>query len=137
MRAPTYCVPVWIADATSSTGERLNSAAFWETDELSRQGILGRNTLRSSPLRQIDLSVSRFVRVGERQLTLRIDAFNVLNVANFGSPETDLRVTKAFGRPFQSYANALGTGTLTGGGLMPVQQVGGPRSIQLSLRFTF
>jgi hypothetical protein len=130
-------VPAWIADAASVTGERLNPEAFSASDELLRQGTLGRNTLRSSPLRQIDLSVSRFVRVGERRLTLRLDAFNVLNVPSFGPPETDLDQDVVFGRPFQSYAEALGTGTLTRGGLMPVQQVGGPRSIQLSLRFAF
>ena len=129
-------VPVWIANAASATGESLNRAAFTAPSELLRQGTLGRNTLRSSPLRQIDLSISRFVRVGERRLTLRLDAFNVLNVPSFGPPLTGLD-DLGFGRPYQSYANALGTGTLTGGGLMPVQQVGGPRSIQLSLRFAF
>jgi hypothetical protein len=75
--------------------------------------------------------------MGERRLTLRVDAFNVLNAANFGPPQTDYAQTSAFGRPFQSYADALGTGTLTRGGLMPVQQVGGPRSIQLTLRLDF
>jgi hypothetical protein len=134
---PVENVPVWIADATSPTGERLNPAAFAASTELRRQGMLGRNTLRGSPLRQIDLSLSRFVRVGERRLTLRLDAFNVLNVPNFGPPQTDRAQSTAFGKPFQSYAEALGTGTLTRGGLMPVQQAGGPRSIQVSLRFDF
>jgi hypothetical protein len=129
-------VPLWIADAASPTGERLNSAAFVRITEL-RQGTLGRNTLRSSPLRQMDMSVSRFVRIGERRVTLRLDAFNILNVPNFGPPEAKLGASDTLGRPFRSYADALGTGTLTGGGLMPVQQVGGPRSIQVSLRFTF
>jgi hypothetical protein len=128
-------VPVWIADPTNPTGESLNPAAFAKPAEF-RQGTLGRNTLRSSPLRQIDLSISRFVRVGERRLTLRLDAFNVLNVPSFGPPRTGLD-SLTFGRPFQSYADALGTGTLTGGGLTPVQQVGGPRAIQFSLRFAF
>jgi hypothetical protein len=133
---PVENIPVWIADPTGPTGQVLNLAAFAKPTEW-RQGTLGRNTVRSSPLRQIDLSISRFVRVGERRLTVRLDAFNVLNVPSFGSPETDLDRGQAFGRPFQSYADALGTGTLTRGGLVPVQQVGGPRSIQLSLRFAF
>jgi hypothetical protein len=129
-------VPFWVADAASATGQSLNSAAFAASAELLRQGTLGRNTLRGPALRQTNLSVSRFVRVGERRLTLRLDAFNLLNIPNVGPPRTDLG-SLAFGRPFQSYADALGTGTLTGGGLVPVQQVGGPRSIQLSLRFDF
>jgi Carboxypeptidase regulatory-like domain/TonB dependent receptor len=127
--------PLWTADAASVTGESLNLAAFIEPAEL-RQGTLGRNTLRSSPLRQIDLSLSRFVRVGERRLTLRLNAFNVLNIPNVGPPRTGLE-SLGFGRPFLSYADALGTGTLTSGGLTPVQQVGGPRSIQMALRFEF
>jgi hypothetical protein len=129
-------VPLWIPDAASSTGQSLNRAAFDPITEARRQGTLGRNTLRGSALRQIDLAVSRFVRVGERRLTLRIDAFNLLNIPNFGPPRADLGIP-SFGRPFQSYADSLGTGTLTGGGLLPVQQVGGPRSIQLSLRLAF
>jgi hypothetical protein len=132
---PVEDIPVWIADPTGPTGETLNRAAFAAPTEL-RQGMLGRNTVRSSPLRQMDLSISRFVRVGERRLTLRLDAFNVLNVPSFGPPRTGLD-SLTFGRPQQSYADALGTGTLTGGGLTPVQQIGGPRSIQLSLRVAF
>ena len=133
---PVEGVPFWIANPTSPTGEILNLAAFVAPSE-SRQGTLGRNTLRSWPLRQVDLALSRFVRVGERRLTLRVDAFNVLNLVNVGPPRTDYVQQNSFGRPFQSYANALGTGTLTGGGLVPLQQAGGPRSIQLTLRFDF
>jgi hypothetical protein len=129
-------VPLWTPDSTSPTGQILNRAAFAAPAGL-RQGTLGRNTLSGAPLRQIDLSVSRFVRVGERRLTLRLDAFNVLNIPNVGPPRSLLQTQTTFGRPIQAYADALGTGTLTGGGLMPIQQVGGPRSIQLSLRFAF
>ena len=59
---------------------------------LNRRGILPRGPrvrgrsdatpLSGAPLRQMDLSVSRFVRVGERRLTLRLDAFNLLNIPN-------------------------------------------------------
>jgi hypothetical protein len=131
-------VPFWTPDPSNPTGESLNRAAFLRLAESGqlRQGTLGRNTLRSSRLRQIDLSLSRFVNVGERRVTLRLDAFNVLNVPSFGPPRTSLS-SDTFGRPQQSYADSLGRGTLTGGGLSPVQQVGGPRSIQLSLRFAF
>jgi hypothetical protein len=128
-------VPLWIPDSTSPTGRILNRAAFIPATGPGH-GTVGRNAIRSSPLRQVDLSISRFVRVGERRLTLRVDAFNVLNVPSFGPPRAGID-SPTFGRPLQSYADVLGTGTLTGGGLMPVQQVGGPRSIQVSLRFDF
>ncbi len=101
--------PFWIADAVSPTGERLNVAAF--ATPVLRQGTLGRNTLRASPLRQLDVSVSRFIRVGERRLTLRVDAFNVLNVPNFGPPNTQIGPDGVLtGRPFRSYADALAWG---------------------------
>jgi hypothetical protein len=128
-------VPIWIPDSTNPTGRTLNPAAFVASTGPGH-GTLGRNSIRSSPLRQLDLSISRFVRLGERRLTLRADAFNVLNAPNFGPPRPGLGSSN-FGRPLQSYADALGRGTLTGGGLLPVQQVGGPRSIQLSLRLDF
>ncbi len=110
-------VPFWIAGRHECDGTTSESARRSPLPRNSRQGTLGRNTLRSSPLRQIDLAVSRFVRVGERRLTLRLDAFNVLNIPNPSARLAPISTTPGFGRPFQSYADALGTGTLTGGGL--------------------
>jgi len=133
-------VPLWITDGRVPTRRRLNPDAFVVPE--GRQGTLGRNTLQASPLRQLDLSLSRSMRVGERRVAqLRLDAFNVFNLPNFGPPESRIAAgqppTADFGQPTQSYANALGTGTLQYGGLTPLQQVGGPRSIQVGLRFTF
>jgi len=128
---------VWIDDPTSPDRRRLNPAAFVAPQE-PRQGTLGRNTLRASPLRQVDLAVSRSISLaGHGALRLRVDAFNVLNVSNIGTPRYVLQGPKLSGGPYQTYANALGTGTLQYGGLTPLQQQGGPRSIQLGLRFDF
>ncbi len=130
-------VPPWIFDESSPGGRSLNSAAFAVPLE-QRQGTLGRNTFQAFPLRQVDLSLSRSFRLGERvSARVRIDAFNVLNLANFGPPIASLDRQSDFGRAFQSYANALGTGTLYGGGLVPIQQKGGPRSVQIGVRFAF
>lgn len=128
--------PLWVADPTSPTGQRLNPAAFGpDPSELivDRQGTLGRNVLRASWLRQIDLAVSRSFRVRGMTLQLRAEAFNVFNLPNFGSLVTTVG-NVGFGAPFQSYADTLGSGTLTRGGLVPVQQVGGPRSLQFTFR---
>jgi hypothetical protein len=135
---PVAGFPVWITDRTAPGGQRLNPYAF-ETPAEPRQGMLGRNTLRASPLRQVDLGLSRVIRLGDRMTArLRFEAFNVFNIPNFGSPLADVQISQEqFGRPFQSYANALGTGTLSGGGLVPLQQVGGPRSVQIGIRVTF
>jgi hypothetical protein len=129
-------VPVWVPDQTEPGGQRLNAEAF--VTPTDRQGTLGRNTLRASPLRQVDVGLSRVIRLGERVTArLRLEAFNVFNIPNFGTPFADPQNTQQFGSAFRSYATALGTGTLTGGGLVPIQQVGGPRSVQLGLRLTY
>jgi hypothetical protein len=128
-------VSPWIADPAAPTKRRLNPDAFVVPAEASTNR-LGRNTLRGSPLRQIDLAISKSFKVGSRvALQARVDAFNVFNLPNFGPPESDL-YAPSFGLPLRSYADALGTGTLTMGGLIPLQQAGGPRSIQLGFRVT-
>jgi hypothetical protein len=126
-------VPVWLDDQTGPTGQRLNADAFHDPTE-PRQGTLGRNTVAASTLRQVDVALSRSIRLGGRVAAqLRLDAFNVFNIPNFGSP-TNLLELEDFGRPNRSYATSLGTGTLLRGGLVPIQQVGGPRAIQLGIR---
>jgi hypothetical protein len=128
--------PLWLDDPASPTGQRLNPSAFAIQDE-SRQGTLRRNMLHASPLRQLDLGLSRSMRLGTRvRAQLRIDAFNVLNVPNVGPPFTRLE-SGTFGIPTKTYAQALGTGTLAGGGLTPVQQVGDARALQLGIRLGF
>jgi hypothetical protein len=103
----------------------------------SSQGVLRRNVFRAPALRQIDLALSRSIPLpGRAVVRFRVDAFNVLNIANFGAPRHTFPDSQ-FGRPYQSYADALGTGSLRYGGLTPLQQVGGPRSIQIGLRFDF
>jgi hypothetical protein len=86
----------------------------------------------------LDLGLSRSIRFSDRFIArVRIDAFNVFNIPNFGPPPSDWATEEGFGVPNLSYASALGTGTLGGGGLVPLQQLGGPRSIQISLRLAF
>ena len=44
--------------------------------------------------------------------------------------------SRLFGLSVQTLARSLGTGGVNGG-LSPLYQVGGPRSVQLALRFSF
>jgi hypothetical protein len=133
---PVPGMPVWITDQSAPGGQRLNIDAFETAD--ARAGTLGRNTLRSSPLRQVDLGLSRSIRLADRVVArLRIDAFNVFNIPSFGPPLAEMLNPTVFGLPNRSYATALGTGTLAGGGLVPLQQMGGPRSVQVSVRLAF
>jgi len=129
-------VALWVDDRSSSTGRRLNADAF-RTPAEPRQGTLRRNTFRSSSLRQIDLAVSRSVRITPRlALHVRLEAFNVFNIVNFGLPDPFLR-SPSFGMPSSSYAEGLGGRSFAGGGLDPVLQPGGPRAIQVVARLDY
>jgi hypothetical protein len=128
--------PIWIVDSSKPGGQYINRNAFVET-AAARPGMLGRNTLRSFPLRQVDASLARSVRLGQRLVAqLRIDAFNLFNTPSFGPP-SGLFSTPVFGVPDRSFAESLGTGTLVNGGLMPLQQIGGARSLQFSVRLSY
>jgi hypothetical protein len=58
-----------------------------------------------------------------------------LNHPNFGDPVNELGST-LFGESIQTLGKSLGTGGVNGG-LSPLYQVGGSRSIQLALRLDF
>lgn len=129
-------VPQWIADDYSPSGRRINHHAFAVPPDDHRMGTAGRNTLRASTLRQIDLALARTITIKGRKITMRVDAFNVLNIPNFGPPY-DMLGFQGFGEPVSSYADALGSGTLLLGGLTPHEQTGAARSIRLGIRGAF
>jgi hypothetical protein len=82
-------------------------------------GNLGRNVLRGFWQRRVDLSLGRSFKMGgTRVLELRWDVFNVLNTVNFGLPEGTIG----------------GEGTDFG---KITSTVGGPRVMQLGMRFRF
>jgi len=122
-------VPLVLDDSAAPGGRRFNPAAF-SVPPNGLQGNLGRNVLRGFGLSQLDVSIRRSFRLAERlQLQFRADAFNVLNHPNFASPEGRLNNVN-FGRSTQMLGTALG-------GLTPLYQIGGPRSLQLSLKLQF
>jgi hypothetical protein len=69
------------------------------------------------------------------RLQFRAEMFNALNHPNFADPSGDL-LSPEFGYSTQMQGQALGRGGVNGG-LNPLYQVGGPRSIQLALRLVF
>ncbi|MGC8794058.1 MAG: TonB-dependent receptor domain-containing protein [Bryobacteraceae bacterium] len=128
--------PNWLEDPGSPGGRRLNPAAFRIPPESGRLGTLGRNSLRGFGMHQVDLAVRRQLKVTESlALQFRAEAFNILNTPNFGLPNASLNpiVDPFFGQPTRMLGRSLGAGG-TAGGLSPLYQVGGPRSLQLSLR---
>jgi len=82
-----------------------------------RVGNVGRNTLRSDGIGNVDFSVLKSTRITEsHQLQFRLDMFNMTNTRNFGIPEA--RVNSS------SFANQWTTD-------------GGNRRIFFSLRYVF
>jgi hypothetical protein len=132
--------PLWISAPNAPGGKMLNSAidpitgaftgAFLPPSTV-RQGTEGRNDIRGFGLTQVDLSIGRKFPITDRlNLQFRADAFNVLNHPNFSNPNGDF----ASGATELQAASMLNQGL---GGLNPLFQEGGPRSLQLSLRLIF
>ena len=114
----------------------INSAAFSAPVPGSAQGNLGRNALRGFSATQWDLTLRRQFRLHEHlSLQVRGDFFNILNHPNFGAPNNYLS-SPQFGEATQTLNNFLGGGGQNGG-LTPLYQVGGPRSMQFALRLQF
>jgi hypothetical protein len=102
-----------------------------------RQGNLGRNALRGFGATQWDFAVHREFPIHESlSLQFRAEMFNVLNHPNFAPPVGDLSDPR-FGLSKETLGQFLGGGNLGGGGLSPLYQIGGPRSMQFALKLSF
>jgi hypothetical protein len=140
--------PLYVTDESAPGGRRLNAAAFALPGAL-RQGTLGRNALRAFPFSQFDLALARGFNFTERvRLELRAEAFNLFNHPNFDDPVANLAdlggmpnasSTSRFEPYFGRALSARGGETWEGqaGGFGPLYSMGGPRTVQLSLKLTF
>ncbi len=100
----------------------LNPAAF-SMPAPGTFGNLGRNTIVGPGFKQIDLSMMKDTKIGEKgDLEFRAECFNVFNHPNFAQPNT-IFGTSSFGRVFSTLGSTIGLGT--------------SRQIQLALKFTF
>ena len=128
-------VPLELFGSQFSGGKIFNRAAFTAAP-VGQQGNLGRNVLRGFGAWQADVAVQRNFRIRENiGLRFRTEFFNIFNHPNFGSPINTLS-SPFFGRSTQTLANSLGSGGANGG-LNPLYQIGGPRSIQFALKLQF
>lgn len=134
-----YGQPLYIDDPSSPGGRRLNPKAF-AFPPGNRQGTLGRNVLRGFGAGQLDLTLRRDIRLRERlNLQVRAEAFNVFNHPNFANPSVSSGATlgsQQFGQSTQMLNQSL-NGLGGSGGLNSLYQMGGPRSMQLSLKLSF
>jgi hypothetical protein len=122
-------VPLYLEGNEFAGGKRINPAAF-VLPAGTRQGTLGRNSLRGFGAAQWDLAVRRhFVLTEGLTLQFRADAYNLTNHPNFASPVNMLN-NPNFGHSTQMLNRGLA-------GLSPLYQIGGPRSMQVAARLIF
>ena len=122
--------PFWISSPGAPGGKVLNAGAFSDPQTL-RQGNEPRNDIAGFGLTQVDFSIGRKFLITDRlNLQFRADAFNVLNHPNFTNPLAYV----GLGPYYLQSETTLNTGL---GGLNPLFQEGGPRSLQLCLRLAF
>ena len=138
-------VPLYLIDPAAPGGRRLNTAAFVVPTDL-RQGNLTRNAARGLPVSQVDFAVRRQFGLTEKlKLQFRSEFFNIFNHPNFADPPSLLGSVNSagvltrqssFGLSQTMLGRSLGSGG-TSGGLNPLYQIGGPRSIEFALKLLF
>jgi hypothetical protein len=125
---------IWIRDPLAPGGLRLNRAAF--ARPASGQGSLGRNALTGFGMWQVDAALQRRFSFRDRfSLDLQLESFNLANQAAFSDPVRFLD-SPLFGVSASPLSLMLGAGSPRAG-LAPVLQSGSPRSLQLTVRFSF
>jgi hypothetical protein len=130
-----YGVPLWIPNSAMPGGRELNPAAF-QMPSGQGNGTLGRNVLTGFGTFQIDASVRREFRLfGSSVLEVNASAYNVFNHASFSNPVGYLG-SALFGRSVSMQSLMLGSGG-PNNGLTPIFQQGGPRTVEMGIRFTF
>jgi hypothetical protein len=118
-------------------GLGLNKAAF-VAPVAGVQGNLPRNSLRGFGWNELDMTVRRQFPIHESvALQFRADIFNVLNSPKFALTGNSLNFANA---AFGISSSMLNNGLFASGsvpGFNPLFQIGGPRSIQVSLKLVF
>lgn len=118
-------------------GMGLNKAAF-AAPLPGVQGNMPRNALRNFAWRQLDFTLRREFPIHENiKLQFRADVFNISNTPFFAITGNSLNLgNAAFGTSSAMLDNSLfASGTVAG--FNPLYQMGGPRSMQLSLKLVF
>jgi hypothetical protein len=127
-------VPLWVEAPGLPAHVKLNSHAF--SSPVDGFGALGRNAVRGFGMWQADASINRELRPhGDLRMSLRVEAFNVFNHPLFADP-LRYRSSPLFGESTSPLNLMLGSGS-PASGQSPVFQMGGPRSVQVSLRVNF
>ena len=122
-------VPFYIADPSAPGGREINRAAF-QVPPSGQSGDFGRNQVRGLGAWEQDFALRREFPLYENlRLQFRAEAFNIFNHPNFGTIQTLLSAPN-FGQATNILSAQLG-------GISPLYQIGGPRSLQLALKIVF
>jgi hypothetical protein len=103
-------------------------------------GTMGRNIFRDTGFHNVDLSVSKSFKFGERaKAQFRVETFNIFNHPNFANPNggTSTYGQGATADPSQAGAFGCGCATPDNAAFNPVLGSGSARAIQLGLKFIF
>ena len=124
--------PLYLTGSEYAGGREINFNAFSTTTVAGVDGDAGRNLARGFDAVQADLTLRRDFPFNERVgLQLRAEAYNILNHPIYGDIRNSLSSGGAlFGQTYDTLNTQLG-------GLSSLYQVGGPRSMQVSLKLHF
>jgi hypothetical protein len=97
-QSPYAKVPHFYSAQGANNRQYLNLAAFATSNPSGTFGTTGRDQFRAPPALQMDAQISRIFPIWETlNMALRLEAFNVLNHPNFGTP-TATRTSGTFGQ---------------------------------------
>ncbi|HET7209662.1 MAG TPA: TonB-dependent receptor [Terriglobales bacterium] len=117
-----------------------NGKSFLLPNGFGQFGTMGRNVFRDTGFHNVDLSVSKNFKLGERvRAQFRIETFNIFNHPNFANPNgaTSGYGQAAFADPSVVGTFGCGCATPDNAAFNPVLGSGSNRAIQLGLKFIF
>jgi hypothetical protein len=121
--------PLYLYGSQFPGGRSVNPGAF-ARPPVGQFGDAPRNFVRGFGAWQLDLALRKDFSVYERlKVQFRAEAFNICNHPNFGTVNPFFGST-TFGQATATLAQSLG-------GVSPLYQLGGSRSLQLSLKLMF
>jgi hypothetical protein len=129
-----------IGGGTGGCYVSLNGRSFLLPNAAATFGTMGRNIFRDTGFHNVDLSLSKSFRFGERlKAQFRVETFNILNHPNFANPNggTSTYGQNATADPSQTGIFGCGCSTPDQAAFNPVLGSGSNRAIQLGLKFIF
>jgi hypothetical protein len=117
-----------------------NGKSFLLPNAMGAFGTMGRNIFRDTGFHNVDLSVSKNFKFGERfKAQFRVETFNIFNHPNYANPNggTSTYGQGAFADPSAVGSFGCGCATPDEAAFNPVLGSGSNRAIQLGLKFIF